>query len=569
MPGCNLLLVIGLVLAVSAVPPTLCSSYNQTCPTWLYSSSGEDGWCTCGSSLHGVIICSNKTQDVLILPPFCLTSSKKDSNNAVAGGCLFQWNHGHVGGGRNGLYMEVNRNLTQQDTQLCDYLNRQGQLCGECKSNHFISAYSYDLKCYQCHRGQWSNTALYLTVAFLPLTLFLVAVLVLHISVAHPNVAVAVLLFQVYSLPEILRVTLQNTRGFKFELAVRIMATVYGIWNLDFFRTLIPPLCLHLDTMGVIALDYVVAVYPLLLLVCFYLLVTAHDRGSGVVVRLCRPFLWLSARIRQQWNLRLSIIDAFATFLLLSYIKFINTSIGLLTPTPIYNISGSHVETFLYYDGTVEFMGPRHQPYAVLAIAVLIVGFMFPLLLVLYPMKWFQVCLNKCHLNSPSLRMFIECFQGYYRDRTDGGWDCRYFSAVYPFFRLGVSIIYVLTRNNIFLPIIIVVVICLTATLIVVAPYKKQYKLHNKLDAVLLLSAVGLGAGQVIYGFSFDWYQSPKMGIVLEVIFALFPFVYTIFILLKKTKWALLRLKDRIVGTFRKFEDTKMAHPLLFSAKNP
>ena len=54
---------------------------------------------------------------------------------------------------------------------------------------------------------------------------------------------------------------------------------------------------------------------------------------------------------------------------------------------------------FLYYDATVKFMGLQHMFHAVL---VLLVGILFPLLLLLlYPMQLFQKRLNKCHLNGP------------------------------------------------------------------------------------------------------------------------------------------------------------------------
>ena len=174
---------------------------------------------------------------------------------------------------------------------------------------------------------------------------------------------------------------------------------------------LIPPICLPLTALQVIALDYLVAAYPLLLLVCFYVLVTAHDRECRLVVRLWRPFLWCSSRIRQQWNIRYSIIDAFATFVLLSYIKFVSVSGELLLSTPVFNIHGSRIGHFMYYDGTVEFMGQQNMP-CFIAITILVISIVFILLLILYPMKWFQVFLNKCHLNSPGLRMFLECFQG-------------------------------------------------------------------------------------------------------------------------------------------------------------
>ena len=87
-----------------------------------------------------------------------------------------------------------------------------------------------------------------------------------------------------------------------------------------------------------------------------------------------------------------------------------------------------------YYDATVENMYPDHRPYAVLAILVIVVG-VFPLVLLL-------LCLNRCGLNSPGLQMFMQCFQGYYRDQTDGGKECRYFATVYPAFRIATFVMY-------------------------------------------------------------------------------------------------------------------------------
>ena len=148
-----------------------------------------------------------------------------------------------------------------------------------------------------------------------------------------PRLKVAIFLCKVYAQPSSLRDLTPVTRDTNHFVLVQILASLYGIWNLDFFRTLIPPICLPLNTMQVIALDYLVAVYPLLVLVCVYLLVRAHDRGCRLIVRLWRPFLWWSARIRQQWNARHSIIDAFATFISLSFIKFLSVSGNLLIPT--------------------------------------------------------------------------------------------------------------------------------------------------------------------------------------------------------------------------------------------
>ena len=56
----------------------------------------------------------------------------------------------------------------------------------------------------------------------------------------------------------------------------RIMAALYGIWNLDFFRTLLPHICVNVDTLQALALDYAIAFYPLMLLVVTYVLIQCH-----------------------------------------------------------------------------------------------------------------------------------------------------------------------------------------------------------------------------------------------------------------------------------------------------
>ena len=555
-------LLLGLLVFVSLV--SLCrSAEKESCPTWLYPS--EEGWCTCGSSVRDVILCNNETQQVSIMKSFCLTSSERDANQAVVGSCLYTQHHGQPADGKGGLYLKVNQNLSKQDQQVCGYLNREGQICGKCRSNHYVSAYSYDFKCYKCQGGVFGNVIAYLSVAFLPLTLFLVAMVVFHVSVASPYLAMAIFLCQIYSLPESVRVFLINTRGSKSEIVVRFFATIYGIWNLDFFRTLVPPICLKLTTVQVIALDYLVAIYPLLLLVCFYKLVTAHDRGCRLVVRLWRPFLWCSARIRQQWNVKHSIIDAFATFIILSYMKFLNISFDLLMATKVVDGRGSKVGYFLYYDGTIEFMSLQHLPYAIVALAVLMVEILYPLIFILYPTKWFQNLLNKSHLNSPGLRIFMQCFQGHYRDRTDGERECRYFAAVYPMLRIGGAILYAVTHHRLYFATIIIVILFGIATIVMVQPYKDQF--YNTLDALLLMSAAGFCASVLVHMLSIKWFViSPAT--IAEIVgtgCSLIPLLYFTALFMKRIKNSTWKRKEGILAwrNRRNYEDLSVRHPLL------
>ena len=461
---------------------------DESCPTW-FNRYSQDGPCDCGKMVGSVVTCNNETGEVGVLESYCLTSNEDEDgcDSNVVGRCLVIVNHGIKVNGTDGLYIKVYPNISEQDRQTCGYLNRQGRLCGQCEERHYVSAYSYDMKCHNCTSGLWSNVVQYTFIAFFPLTVFLCLVVLLRISVTSPSMNVMVFFCQMLTLPVSLRY-LQMIRNSNSIICIKILATLYGIWNLDFFRSVVPPICLPLNIMQIIALDYLVAVYPLVLLVCFYVLLTVHDRGWRPVVSLWRPFRWCTARLRQRWNLRHSIIDAFATFLLLSYMKLLNTSYDLMIFIKPQNKCGHWVGHFLYYDATIKFFGPQHRPYACLAIIVLLVGILLPLaLLLLYPMQWFQRYLNRCRLNCQALYIFMQCFQGYYRDRTDGGRECRYFAALHPAFRIAAFMFYGSTLSDLFYVVFIALSIGVAITIVIVRPYKASFDFYNKMDAVLML----------------------------------------------------------------------------------
>ena len=67
--------------------------------------------------------------------------------------------------------------------------------------------------------------------------------------------------------------------------------------------------------------------------------------------------------------------------------KCLYTSFAFLFPVNVYNIHGRVLsKQYFFYDGTVEYFGPEHLPFAILAIAAVLVFNIFPLLLlILYP----------------------------------------------------------------------------------------------------------------------------------------------------------------------------------------
>ena len=237
----------------------------------------------------------------------------------------------------------------------------------------------------------------YIAIAFGPLTIFYIIVIVCRISATSAKLNAFILINQIVAMPAQLRAflaTMANNPTTPLEQVVtHTVFSLYGIWNLDFFRIFYDPFCLHPDMspLQVLALDYVVAAYPLVLIVITYTLVELHDRNIRIVVLLWKPFHCCFSRFRRQWNIRTSLIDAFATFILLSCVKFLAVTFDLLAPTRLFNSYGDTLDQYyLYYDPTVELFDKQHLPYGLIAIVIFSLLVSLLLLLCLYPCTCFQ-----------------------------------------------------------------------------------------------------------------------------------------------------------------------------------
>ena len=465
--------------------PALSSTVQNCSQSWLHLS--DDGYCMCGPDVYNAVLCNNETRQVRLQLQYCMTFDGEGSNISVIGNCMPSLVHRHRKiTGPDGYYYKIEQNRFAQQEKTCSYTNRQGRLCSQCKSNHTVSAYSYTLECYHCESSTWSSVLQYIAFAFVPLSIFLVVVMVFRISITSPALNMPVVCCQFLSSPFIINSFLSSTRDSDMFNFVRFLATVYGIWNLDLFRALVPPVCLPLDALQVVALDYLVAVYPLLLLICFHRLISARDRGFKPVVRLCRPFLWCSRQLRNKDKIQSAIKDAFISFLLLSQIKLFNTSFSLLVSTSICDEHGNWLGRF---HAKIRVMSYQHRPYCILAISIILVLVLLPTLLqLLYPMLWFQRLLNRLRLNRPGLRLCMESFQGYYRDRTDGGLDCRYFSTAYPTIRVIYYVAIGTVHGFNMFAIFNVLGIITAGIILIVRPYKPKYRVYHTFDALMMLA---------------------------------------------------------------------------------
>ena len=155
--------------------------------------------------------------------------------------------------------------------------------------------------------------------------------------------------------------------------------------------------------------------------------------GCRVIVWLWKPFNKCALSYKKTWNIQTSLVETFATFVILSSMMVMRTSLGLLSWVTTYDTAGNKVGTVASMSGNLEYFGPQHLPYALLAIATGSVFILLILLLSVYPCRCFKRCLNACGLRLLPLHMLMDAFQGSYKLEPR---DLRYFSAFYLFLRL-------------------------------------------------------------------------------------------------------------------------------------
>ena len=466
--------------------PAADASHDQQCPTWFFPDPSSNGTCKCGDDIHDTVRCNDSEKEVAILDCYCMTYD--NFTGPVVGACFYNCDSAVNPLLKDDLYHLLPSDITELNNYMCRHLNREGQLCGKCIEGYSTPVYSYDLKCVQSSTS-FFNWVKYILAAFLPLTVFFVLVVCCRLSVTSPKLLAFVFISQFLAIGPNVRVVLTATKP--YPIAARLaqaIFTLYGIWSLDFFRTLMPHISVNVDTLQALALDYAIAFYPLILLVVTYIVIQVHTCNFRVIGVMCRPLLRCTEHFRSQWDVKTSIVEAFATFLLLSYMKLLSVSVDLLTPTHVYNVNGSSLGLYLYYDATIEYFGEEHLPYGVLAVFVSLVFILFPLLLLLlYPMRCFHQCLGCCGVRWHALPIFIDAFQGCYKDGTNGSRDHRRFSASFLFVRLLLFILFALSQTALFYGAVLFVLIPLAITIVIVQPYKPRYSTYNAVDSVLVL----------------------------------------------------------------------------------
>ena len=127
-------------------------------------------------------------------------------------------------------------------------------------------------------------------VGFLPLTFFYFITLLFNINVTSSHLHGVVWFSQALSMPAFIRIILFSINVYNpgLLIVVKIFLVFYSFWNLDLFRSVIPDICLNVTTLQALALEYLVALYPFVLILFSYFIIGLYD----LCTRICRCLLW-------------------------------------------------------------------------------------------------------------------------------------------------------------------------------------------------------------------------------------------------------------------------------------
>lgn len=444
-------------------PRVIASSLNVdilSCPPGFVSvpckdksaMSGMTCNCVCPAVMDGMS-CSDDDHNITLYSHFCLTYQYEENNSSapnkslplVIGKCPFN---------QHTVTVDVSVSADDLNNLVCGKSSRTGVLCSICKESYGVAINSH-YECVECNPA--IGWLLFLVVKILPVTVLFFLVALLNIKATSAALNAFVFYSQIVSISYF-----YNPYPFFFgvltfhdtvtKVLVALVDVPYGILNLDFFRGIIPPFCIgYVETLPVIAINYIVAFYPMLLIALCYICIKLYDRNFKPIRKLWQPFQWCLGKLHKNKKPTTSIIDAFATFLLLSYTNFLYVSFPLFQPVTVHDASDPyhnpiHDHLKFYYDASLNAFGAVYALIISCIVVVIIVIFVVapPLFLILYPLKCVQSCISRLP-RSIVLKTFAESFTESFRNGTEqkGGRDFRYFAGLYFLFRVAIFAVFV------------------------------------------------------------------------------------------------------------------------------
>ena len=472
----------------------------QQCPPGFVSTDNSTAICQCPNGTYaGYIMTCDSLSYTTKIKKATWMGEVPGYNDLLVGLSPY------VSSSNNFEYVVLPQDPQNLSNFLCGATNRKGILCGDCIEGYGVAVNSEYFECVFCpEEHTYYNWVFYLLTEFLPVTLFFALVFVFSMSVTSGPLNSYIFFAQVITTAVDIdadgMIPLQNVtarHNISYVTLTNVYSIPYDIWNMNFFKPLWPKFCLspHLNTIDVYAIGYITAIYVLILVIIFALILNLYNRGVSIVVCICRPLHKCLARFRRLSNFQPSVTGGVAVFILISYTKFVYVSLNLLTPTPLYRADGTVAYHAFYADGNIKWEKNIATAivYIIIASCMLSTFVLLPPLVLFYPtflrlverLSCWRLQLGKFY-PSAKIQSFMNEFHGCYKDGSNGGMDCRWFASLYFCLRIGVFAVYS-GASTWYLKYILQLLFFLFAAFLfaLIQPYQKAWL--NRLDILMFL----------------------------------------------------------------------------------
>lgn len=470
---------------------------GEICPTW-HLWNNETNKCVC-KDVDAIVKCNPVTIEVDLVYGYCMTYDNNTGTTHV-GKCFYtlfdrlneSW------------YTHLPINPLHLNEAICGQWSRRDYLCSQCREGYGLSVANLYMRCVQCSLSEGVGWLLFFLLQLIPVTIMFALIIVFRLSITQPPMNVFVLYSQLSLVIIYINAVrfqppfLSSSTTSVFVTLRSIYLPVLSLWNLSFSHIMkLTNFCIHsnITLQHIYLLTYVTNIHIILLIVAAYICIELHTRNCRVIVWLWRPFHRCFARSSRAWNPRLTTVDTFATFLLLSHNRLIILSYFIFAFQYVYSLNEPlNSKIVLLYNPTVGYFDSHHLPYVLVSLTVLVTLVLTPAaILALYQTRLFASCLDCFKLNKlQSLHIFVELFHGFYKDGTSGTCDFRFTASIYLFLRLALLLAFTLCNCSNFLGCEVLTSLVLIAVtllvIVLVQPYKNNTM--NKIDALLLIMLV-------------------------------------------------------------------------------
>ena len=470
-------------------------------PTWyeakvMNSSNTRKYVC---SDIEGLVVCLRDVQQVQLSAGICMTYDD-DTEEVSVGICPYAVFDIRYAALQKEGYVYIPQNVSELNQFMCESWGRQGYLCSDCKDGYGLTIANVFIKCVKCKLPSRLAWLFYFMLELIPLTVLFFVVSVFRISLAKPPMNAYVVFCQLA-----LALLFTHTHQFNPPYVMdspwlkglhRMYLIVLGAWDMTltrFFET-VTNFCVdpNISMQQAFTITQVHSLFPLVLIGLTSIVIELHARNCRVIVWLWKPFHKYFVCCTRVWNSKLSLIDVFSTYLLLSFSRFIIQLHFIFSFQHPYKLSSKQCySTRLLYNPSVPYLNVvDHLPYAlVLLLIFFIIGLPPVILLAFYQFRVFQRIFRCTGLyRSHRVHTFIDLFHGYYKDGTNGTCDLRFTSSLYLLTRVVVFLCFILcdftTLTGCQTVSVFLWVLLLLLFIALARPYKDQRM--NILDSLLL-----------------------------------------------------------------------------------